>query len=75
MTKSLCFLSVPEILRSDYYSENQTSLAWALGISRGTLRKYMNDTENKNHVVIVRDGKYTFMSATIGAKFHQSNKG
>ena len=68
-------LSIPMLLRSEYFSENQSSLAWLLGVSRNTLRKYLNDVDNLYHVVIKRGDKYTFMCVTKGAKSHQYGNG
>ena len=50
---------------------NQSKLAKFLKINRGTLRKHVNDLNNKNHVIIQQGDKYTFMAVTGGTRINQ----
>lgn len=56
--------TILELLLTPTIRGNQTVLAKLLKINRSTLRKYLDDTTNANHVVLVNDNKYVFMHST-----------
>lgn len=56
--------TIRELLATPAIKWNQTKLAGLLHINRSTLRKYMNDTDNKRHSVLYIESKYRFMHAT-----------
>ncbi len=67
--KVLEITSIRELLLMKVVAGNQCLLARFLKINRGTLRKYKDDMNNERHVVIIQNGKYTFMNeCTQGRK-------
>ena len=58
--KKLPVYTISELLATPAIQHNQTRLAKLLHITRGSLRKYMRDTDNKFHSVLFIDGKYIF---------------
>lgn len=51
-------ITIDSLLKTDLFRGNQSFLAEKLGISRNTLRKYMNDVEVEFHFVRVKNGKW-----------------
>ena len=52
--------TITDLLYTPALRCNQSKLALLLKISRVTLRKYMDDTNNERHSIFVVDGKYRF---------------
>lgn len=44
-------MTIPELLSTKMFRGNQSFLTRELGVNRGTLRKYMNDTKGEFHYV------------------------
>lgn len=59
--------TVKELLSSPAIKHNQSRLSTFLKISRGTLRKYMEEDDFSRHAVLYLGGTYTFMAASHGA--------
>lgn len=49
-------MTINDLLLTPYYRGNQTLLAKELHVNRGTLRKYMADTEGESHLIKKVDG-------------------
>lgn len=60
--------TVKELLATPAIKHNQSVLSRFLGINRGTLRKYMNDTNRTRHVCLYMGGEYIFMATSHGSK-------
>ena len=56
--------SIADLLCTMSFLGNQTKLSAFLKIDRMTLRKYMDDINQTNHMIVRREGKYVFMCAT-----------
>jgi hypothetical protein len=68
------YFNIPQMLQSKSIRYNQSKLAVILNINRGTLRKYMNDSEGLEHVIVGVGNKFIFMSTTHGADKSTANK-
>ncbi len=51
-------MTIPELLKTMFYRSNQSLLSKELGVNRGTLRKYMGDSDGEFHSLKKVDGKY-----------------
>lgn len=60
--------TIPAILAR---GSNQSKLAISLGISRGTLRKYLNDIDATHHVVV--DGVFYSRPGYVESKHVQAS--
>ena len=49
-------MTINDLLLNNHYRGNQTLLAKDMSINRGTLRKYMNDTDSEFHYVKITEG-------------------
>lgn len=69
--------TITDLLYTPAIKCNQTTLAKLLNISRGTLRKYMDDTTNERHSIVLVAGKYRFhcnaSARPTGVKNHAYN--
>jgi len=54
--------TVSDLLNTEEFRHNQTGLAIALNVNRGTLRKYMEDLDGENHEVREFKGKRQLMT-------------
>jgi len=54
--------TVADLLHTSEFKHNQTQLAIALNVNRGTLRKYMEDMDGENHEVREFKGKRQLMT-------------
>lgn len=55
-------MTINDLLCTREYRGNQSLLARELGINRGTLIRYMNDTENKHHLIFKDGDKLEFFA-------------
>ena len=60
-------MTIPELLSTKMYRNNQSFLARELNLNRNTFRKYMNDSLGKFHIIREFDGELEFFT-------NQSNK-
>ena len=55
-------MTINDLLNTREYRGNQSLLARELGINRGTLIMYMDDTKGKHHFIIKDGDKSEFFS-------------
>jgi len=60
--------TVNDLLHTMEFRLNQSELARALDVNRGTLRRYMTDIKGEFHCIRVFNGKPQLMSLTYKAK-------
>ena len=62
-------MTLSELLLTPYYRNNKTLLAKELKVNRGTLRKYLADTDGESHIIRKQYGEYVlFGKLTKGDK-------
>ncbi len=62
------FYTVKDLLLTGTVRGNLSKLALLLKVNRGTLRKYMDDTDNHRHFIWYIEGKYIFMNTPQNKK-------
>ncbi len=55
-------MTINDLLMKPYYRHNQSLLAKELGVSRGTVRKYMSDLSGESHIIRKQHGKYVLFA-------------
>ena len=59
--------TVADLLNTMEFMQNQSELARALNVNRGTLRKYMTDTKGEFHCIRLRGARWQLMTLNTKA--------
>ncbi len=60
--------NIKEMLLTEAIMGNKSKLARLLNVDRATLRKLISDVDNKNHIAVNIDGKWSLMVKTVGIR-------